>query len=111
MWALALALGRGQKPKPLSRMKENYSCKDELIACPSRRKTMKKGIQYLRELLVLEEVCRDSNNEQSTVDPDQIQLTQYMWPKFIWSAPLSYTKSLTLMSMKEGEETVFQRIT
>lgn len=52
---------------------------------------MEKGIQYLRALAVLEVLYRDSNKEQSSVAPDEIQCTQFMCWKFVQSMPSSYT--------------------
>lgn len=65
---------------------------------------MEKCIQYLRELAVLEVTYKDSNNKQSPVDSDHVQLTQSTWQKFVWSTPLLYTNSLALMSMKDNNE-------
>lgn len=36
---------------------------------------MEKAIWYLRELAVLQVVYRESNNEQSLVDPNEVQCT------------------------------------
>lgn len=71
---------------------------------------MEKGIQDLKELAVLDVIYRDSNNKQSYVHPDQVQCTQSVWQKFLWSVPSSYAKPLALMSTKE-EETLLQVIT
>lgn len=51
---------------------------------------MEKGIQYLRALAVLELIYRDSNKEQSSVTPDEVQCTQSMWGKFVQSTPSPY---------------------
>lgn len=51
---------------------------------------MKKGIQYVRALAVLEVIYRDSDKEQSSVAPDEAQCTQSMWWKFVQSTPASY---------------------
>lgn len=50
-------------------MRERCSLKDELVVRPSRCNVVEKGVRYLRELSMMEEICRDSNNKQSPVDP------------------------------------------
>lgn len=77
---------------------------DDLVVCPSRCNGMEKDVQYLRELVMLEVICKDSNNKKSPVDPDKVHCIQSMWHKFVQSTPLSFTHSLALMSMKEGEK-------
>ncbi|GAB0207598.1 hypothetical protein GRJ2_003225500 [Grus japonensis] len=64
---------------------------------------MERGIQYLRELAVREMVYYDPDNAQLPTDPDEVQCTQPMWWKFVWSTPSSYTNSLAVMEWK-GEE-------
>lgn len=61
---------------------------------------MEKGIQYMRELAVLKAIYRDSNNDQSPVDPDEVQCTQSTWEKFVQHTPSLYANSLAMMSMK-----------
>ncbi|XP_019137561.1 uncharacterized protein LOC109143689 [Corvus cornix cornix] len=41
-------------------------------------------------------------------DPDEVQCTQSMWQKFVWSSSSSYTNSLALTSTKGGNQTVLQ---
>lgn len=60
------------------------------------------GTQYLREFAVLEGAPKDSNNQQSPIDADEVQGTQSMWQKLVQS-----TGSLTLMPTK-GEQTVLK---
>lgn len=67
---------------------------------------MEKGIQYMRELAVLKVIYRDSNNKQSSVDPDEVHCPQSAWEKFVQCVPLC-ANSLGLMSMK-GEQTMLQ---
>lgn len=81
---------------------------DDLVMHPSRWGTMEESIQYLRELAVLEVICRDSSKEQSPAEPDEVQCTQSMWQKLVWSSSSLYTNSLALMSVKEGKQTVLQ---
>ncbi|KAM6099853.1 uncharacterized protein LJ206_003370 [Theristicus caerulescens] len=64
---------------------------------------MERGIQYLRELAVLEVIHNDLNNEQLSKDPDEVQCTRPMWRKFVRSAPSSYANSLAIMTWKDEE--------
>ncbi|KAK4817311.1 LOW QUALITY PROTEIN: hypothetical protein QYF61_009164 [Mycteria americana] len=74
--AQALSLWR----RLLSGVKEGYPFKEEVMYHPDKWTTMGKGIQYLRELAMLE---GDLNNEQLSKDPDEVQCTQPMWRKFV----------------------------
>ncbi|KAM9304354.1 LOW QUALITY PROTEIN: patched domain-containing protein 3 [Morus bassanus] len=60
---------------------------------------MEKGIQYLRELAMLEVIYDGLNNEQLSKDPDEVQCTEPTW-----SAPSSHVNSLAVMTWKDGEE-------
>ena len=64
---------------------------------------MERGIQYLRELAMLEVIYNDPGNEQLPTDPDEVQCTQPMWQKFLRSVPPLYANSLAVMSWKDGE--------
>jgi len=64
---------------------------------------MERGIQYLRELAVRELVYYDTDNEQVSTDPDEVQCTRHMWRKFVRSAPSSYANLLAVVDWK-GEE-------
>ncbi|KAF1662984.1 RNA polymerase II subunit A C-terminal domain phosphatase, partial [Aptenodytes patagonicus] len=87
----------------LSSMKERYPFKEDVICCPSKWITMEKGIQFLRELAVLEVIYDDLNNEQLSKDPDEVKDTRPMWRKFVRSSPSSYANSLAVMTWKDGE--------
>ncbi|KAM9590502.1 uncharacterized protein ACIBXB_005762 [Morphnus guianensis] len=86
----------------LSGVKERYPFKDEVTCHQGKWTTMERGIQYLRELAVLEVIYNDPENAQSPTDPDEVQCTQPMWRKFLRSAPPTYANSLAVMSWKEG---------
>jgi len=64
---------------------------------------MKRGVQYLRELDVLEMAYYDPENAQLPIHPDEVQCTQPMWRKFVQSAPLSYANLLAVVDWK-GEK-------
>ncbi|KAK4810757.1 hypothetical protein QYF61_007731 [Mycteria americana] len=50
-------------------MKERYRFKEDVVYRSGKWTTMERGIQYLRELAVLEVVYSDLNNEQLSKDP------------------------------------------
>ncbi|KAM9591469.1 uncharacterized protein ACIBXB_006265 [Morphnus guianensis] len=83
-------------------VKERYPFKDEVTCHQGKWTTMERGIQYLRELAVLEVIYNDPETAQSPTDPDEVQCTQPMWRKFLRSAPPTYANSLAVMSWKEG---------
>ncbi|KAK4832795.1 hypothetical protein QYF61_025663 [Mycteria americana] len=72
--AQALSLWR----RLLSAMKERSPFKEDVIYHPGKWTTVEKGIQYLRELAVLEVICDDLDNEQLSKDPDEVKCTQPM---------------------------------
>lgn len=63
----------------LSRIRERYSFKDDLIGHPSKWNAMEKGTRCLKELAVLDAIYKDSNNKQPRVDPYDVQCTQLSW--------------------------------
>ncbi|KAK4811035.1 hypothetical protein QYF61_015739 [Mycteria americana] len=67
--APALSLWR----RLLSAMKERYPFKEDVVYRPGKWTTMEKGIQYLRELAVLEVIYGDLDHEQLPKDPDEVQ--------------------------------------
>ncbi|XP_074884057.1 uncharacterized protein LOC142031085 [Buteo buteo] len=83
-------------------VKERYPFRDEVTCHQGKWTSMERGIQYLRELAVLEVIYNDPENGQSPTDPDEVQCTQAMWRKFLRSAPPTYANSLAVMSWKEG---------
>ncbi|KAK4821074.1 hypothetical protein QYF61_012416 [Mycteria americana] len=65
--------------------------------------TTERGIQYLRELAMLEVTYDDLDNKQLLKDPDEVKCTQHVWQKFVQSTPSSYANSLAVMTWKGGE--------
>ncbi|XP_061852310.1 uncharacterized protein LOC133625466 [Colius striatus] len=63
---------------------------------------MEKGIQYLRELAVLEMIY----NEHPPIDPDEVRCTQSMWRKFLRSASPLYASSLAVIWREDKGQTV-----
>ncbi|KAK4825909.1 hypothetical protein QYF61_003404 [Mycteria americana] len=66
--------------------------------------TMERGIQYLRELAMLEVIYDDPGNKQLSKDPDEVRCTRPMWRKLVRSTPLLHANSLAVMTWKDGEE-------
>uniref|UniRef100_A0A8C0FKI1 E3 ubiquitin-protein ligase AMFR n=1 Tax=Bubo bubo TaxID=30461 RepID=A0A8C0FKI1_BUBBB len=88
----------------LSGVKEGYPFKSCLIYHPNKWTTMEKGIQYLRELAVVEVMKDAVNNKQLSTDPDEVRCTELMWWIFVQSAPCFCAKSLAVMTRKGVEE-------
>ncbi|XP_065518438.1 E3 ubiquitin-protein ligase AMFR isoform X1 [Lathamus discolor] len=84
----------------LSSVKEQYPFKED-VCHPVRWTTVERGIQYLRELAVLEVIYDD--NEKLSKDPDEVRCTRHMWQKFVQSVPSLYASSLAVMMWKDGE--------
>ena len=64
---------------------------------------MERGIQYLRELAVREQIYYDLDNPQSPTDPDEVQCVRTVGQKFVQSTPSSYANSLAATGWKEEE--------
>ncbi|XP_026712425.1 E3 ubiquitin-protein ligase AMFR isoform X1 [Athene cunicularia] len=88
----------------LSGVKEGYPFKNNVICHPDKWTTMEKGIQYLRELAMLEVIKDAVNNKQLSTDPDEVRCTVFMWWNFVQSAPRFCAKSLAVMTRKGVEE-------
>ncbi|XP_072715702.1 uncharacterized protein [Ciconia boyciana] len=102
------AIGKGEPAlslwrRLLSAMKERYPFKEDVVYRPGKWTTMEKGIQYLRELAVLEAIYGDLDDERSPKDPDEVGYTQPMWQKLVRSAPSSCANSLAILTWKDGE--------
>ncbi|KAK4827627.1 LOW QUALITY PROTEIN: hypothetical protein QYF61_019837 [Mycteria americana] len=98
--AQALSLWR----ELLSGMKERYPFKEDATCHPGKWTTMERGIQYLRELVMLEAIYDDLDNEQLSKNPDEVKCTRPMWQKFVRSAPPLYASSLAVVTWKDGVE-------
>ncbi|KAK4810968.1 LOW QUALITY PROTEIN: hypothetical protein QYF61_014440 [Mycteria americana] len=87
----------------LSAMKERYPFKEDVIYRPGKWTTMEKGIQYLRELAMLEVIYGDLDNERLSKAPDEVQCTQPMWWKLVQNAPSLCTNSLAILTWKDRD--------
>ncbi|KAK4815958.1 hypothetical protein QYF61_010452 [Mycteria americana] len=97
--APALSLWR----RLLSAMKERYPFKEDDVYRPGKWTTMERGIQYRRELAMLEVIYGDLDDEQLPRDPDEVQCTRPMWRKLVRSAPSSCANSLAILTWKDRE--------
>ncbi|KAK4814464.1 hypothetical protein QYF61_018982 [Mycteria americana] len=70
---------------------------------PGKWTTMEKGIQYLRELAMLEVIYGDLDDVQSPINPDEVQCTRPMWQKLVQNAPPSCANSLAILTWKDGD--------
>ncbi|KAK4806233.1 hypothetical protein QYF61_013377 [Mycteria americana] len=74
------AIGKGEPARSLwrrllSAMKERDPFKEDVVYRPGKWTSMEKGIQYLRELAMLEVVYGDLDDERLPTDPDEVQCT------------------------------------
>ncbi|KAK4807005.1 hypothetical protein QYF61_000334 [Mycteria americana] len=102
------AIGKGEPARSLwrrllSAMKERYPFKEDVVYRPGKWTTMEKGIQYLRELAVLEVIYGDLNDVRSPIDPDEVQCTRPMWWKLVRNAPPSCANSLAILTWKDRD--------
>nr|XP_013053966.2 uncharacterized protein LOC106047159 [Anser cygnoides] len=110
-WGIDRTIGKGAQASTLwrrllSAVKEMYPFKEDLVCQLGKWTTMERGIQYLRELAVLEVVYSDLDNDQLSADPDEVQCTRPMWLKFVRSAPPLHASALALMNWKSREAPV-----
>ncbi|KAK4806862.1 hypothetical protein QYF61_012583 [Mycteria americana] len=102
------AIGKGEPARSLwrrllSAMKERYPFKEDVVYHPGKRTTLEKGIQYLKELAMLEVIYGDLDDKRSPKDPDEVQCTRPMWRKLVRNAPLSWANSLAILTWKDGD--------
>ncbi|PKU36249.1 ubiquitin carboxyl-terminal hydrolase 4 [Limosa lapponica baueri] len=74
-------------------MRTRYPFKEDLVNSSGKWTAANKGIQHLRELVVLEVIFDDLDNKVSK-DPDYVLYIQVMWRKAIQNAPGLYSNSL-----------------
>ncbi|KAK4811012.1 hypothetical protein QYF61_015716 [Mycteria americana] len=97
--APALSLWR----RLLSAIKERYPFKEDVVYRPGKWTTIERGIQYLRELAVLEVIYGDLDDEQVSKDPNEVRCTRPMWWNLVRSAPALYDNSTAVMTWKDRE--------
>ncbi|KAK4810571.1 LOW QUALITY PROTEIN: hypothetical protein QYF61_004534 [Mycteria americana] len=87
----------------LSAIKDRYPFKEDVVYRPGKWTTMERGIQYLRELAVLEVIYGDLDDVRSPTDPDEVQCTRPMWRKLVRNAPPSCANSLAILTWRDGD--------
>ncbi|KAK4817063.1 hypothetical protein QYF61_027092 [Mycteria americana] len=102
------AIGKGEPACSLwrrlpSAIKERYPFKEDVVYRPGKWTTMERGIQYLRELGMLEVIYGDLDNERSPTDPDEVQSTRPMWQKLVRNAPSLCANSFAILTWKDGD--------
>ncbi|KAK4806340.1 hypothetical protein QYF61_017209 [Mycteria americana] len=102
------AIGKGEPARSLwrrllSAIRERYPFKEDVVYRPGKWTTMERGIQYLRELAVLEVIYGDLDDVWSPTDPDEVQCTRPMWWKLVRNAPPSCANSLAILTWKDGD--------
>ncbi|KAK4806478.1 LOW QUALITY PROTEIN: hypothetical protein QYF61_013971 [Mycteria americana] len=102
------AIGKGEPAhslwrRLLSAIKERYPFKEDVVYRPGKWTTMERGIQYLRELAVLEVIYGDLDDVRSPTDPDEVQCTRPMWRKLVRNAPPSCANSLAILIWRDED--------
>ncbi|KAK4811230.1 hypothetical protein QYF61_022127 [Mycteria americana] len=97
--APALSLWR----RLLSAMKERYPFKEDVVYRPGKWTTMERGIQYLRELAVLEVIYGDLDDVRSPTDPDEVQCTRPTWRNLVRNTPPSCANSLAILIWRDED--------
>ncbi|KAK4821311.1 hypothetical protein QYF61_018060 [Mycteria americana] len=102
------AIGKGEPAcslwrRLLSAIRERYPFKEDVVYRSGKWTPMEKGIQYLRELAVLEVIYSDLNDVRSPIDPDEVQCTRPMWRKLVRNAPPSCANSLAILTWKDRD--------
>ncbi|XP_054671609.1 uncharacterized protein LOC129202590 [Grus americana] len=94
----------------LSSVRARYPFKEDLVNFPGKWTTADEGIQYLRELAVLEVIYSDLDDEEVSKDPEDVLCTRAMWRKVIQSAPASYSNSLAAMYFPDRDTPTVEKV-
>ena len=91
-------------------MRARYPFNEDLVNCPGKWTTADEGIQYLRELAVLEVIYSDLDDDEVSKDPEDVLCTRAMWRKVIQSAPASYSNSLAAMYYPDMDTPTVEKV-
>lgn len=94
----------------LSSVKARYPFKEDLVNSSEKWTTADEGIQYLRELAVVEVIYSDLDDEEVSKDPEDVLCTRAMWRKVIQGAPASYSNSLAAMYCPDMETPTVEKV-
>ncbi|GAB0208274.1 mitochondrial enolase superfamily member 1 [Grus japonensis] len=91
-------------------VRARYPFKEDLVNSPGKWTTADEGIQYLRELAVLEVIYSDLDDDEVSKDPEDVLCTWAMWRKVIQSAPASYSNSLAAMYCPDMDTPTVEKV-
>ncbi|XP_049649778.1 uncharacterized protein LOC126035320 [Accipiter gentilis] len=94
----------------LSSVRARYPFKEDLVNSSEKWTTADEGIQYLRELAVVEVIYSDLDDEEVSKDPEDVLCTRTMWRKVIQGAPGSYSNSLAAMYCPDMETPTVEKV-
>ncbi|XP_010568992.1 PREDICTED: uncharacterized protein LOC104833793 [Haliaeetus leucocephalus] len=94
----------------LSSVRARYPFKEDLVNSSEKWTTADEGIQYLRELAVVEVIYSDLDDEEVSKDPEDVLCTRAMWRKVIQGAPASYSNSLAAMYCPDVETPTVEKV-
>ncbi|XP_049649847.1 uncharacterized protein LOC126035354 [Accipiter gentilis] len=95
----------------LSSVTARYPFKEDLVNSSGKwTTTADEGIQYLRELAVVEVIYSDLDDDEVSKDPDDVLCTRAMWQKVIQGAPASYYNSLAAMYCPDMERPTVEKV-
>lgn len=95
----------------LSSVKVRYPLKDDLVNYRGKWTIAEEGIQYLRELMVVEVVYSDLDSNQVSKDLDDIRCTWAMGRRFVQNAPVLYSNTLAMMDWPDFNIPTVERLT
>lgn len=72
--------------------------------------TRDEGIQYLRDLVVLEAIYSDLANDEVSKDPEEVLCKWAMWRKVIQSTPVSYSNSRQCIAAEDTDTPTAERV-
>ncbi|XP_061852038.1 uncharacterized protein LOC133625402 [Colius striatus] len=94
----------------LSSVRARYPFKEDLVNARGKWTRADEGIQYLRELAVLEVIYGDLDNVEASTDPDDVQCTRAMLRKVIQSAPATYSNILAMVYHPDMDIPTVERV-
>ena len=87
----------------LFNVRARYPLKEALVNSPEKWTTADEGIQYLRDLSVLDVIYSDLDDDEVSKDSAAVLCTRAMWRKVTESGPALYSNSLAAMYCPETD--------
>lgn len=72
--------------------------------------TRDEGIQYLKELAILEVIYNDLNDHEVSRNPEDVRCLWTLWRKVTQSAPVSYSNSLAMMYCLDMDTPIVEKV-